>query len=584
MGIEIIVDKYKNELPGYTLSGYGEVGFPQYKCRIQCLILKDKRLPVVDEYVLRLYKENISLDDMGTLLGIEQELIKNSWFNLIHLGLIHIETKWITEKGYSYLRENKIDSHERIFMDITIDALSGRIKKNRNFINRKSIREHSLDILPPIISLPSGNNLKVSQLKKIMNEYKINDPENYAGSLLDIIEIDNKPTQFRRLNILVFSNEIGDFRFIVCDDAQRYEEYEDALLNLEESGVKVLNYGIGEYFNESNLEYIRSLLHSNAKTKLSPLEIRNNTHELISQCNKKIYISLPLVKIKTFDDFFVSLLEKKLKENVKVFILTSGREFADTFQKTQYEKLIKLKRKYKNLTIDNTSKFQMSALIADDAGIASYLISHDLKLPTSKLGITETGILLNSNQAEACLKEILSVSKYNKYESNLISKQELTTKLMKIIHLVTDVDEYILNKNNIGWTGGQSLPDVQRLLESPVATSENNFKVFISSIHTSLGESLENNGKSHGDNKYFWNYFKETFPDLHKVLHKIRVYRHSTEHLLLEAKAKKNYFAFLDEDLDGAMPFLKANGYHVLQTKIVLELEQALETLLVSQK
>ncbi|ESU31406.1 hypothetical protein G3A_16935 [Bacillus sp. 17376] len=131
-----------------------------------------------------------------------------------------------------------------------------------------------------------------------------------------------------------------------------------------------------------------------------------------------------------------------------------------------------------------------------------------------------------------------------KHEHNLISKEELKNKLLRIIQLVTDFDEYLLNINNIGWIGGGTIPDVQRLLESPVANTENDFKVFISSIHTSLGESLEKNGKAHGEKNYFWNYFKSTFPDLHRVLHKIRIYRHSTEHIALEDKPKENYFKF----------------------------------------
>ncbi|ESU31404.1 hypothetical protein G3A_16925 [Bacillus sp. 17376] len=104
-------------------------------------MLKDKGLPVIDEYILRLYKENMLIDDMGLLLGIDQELVFSSWYNLIHLGLIHIDTKWITEKGYSYLREHTIESNEKIYLDITMDALSGEIKRNRMYINRKTIRE-----------------------------------------------------------------------------------------------------------------------------------------------------------------------------------------------------------------------------------------------------------------------------------------------------------------------------------------------------------------------------------------------------------------------------------------------------------
>ncbi|WP_139023826.1 hypothetical protein, partial [Bacillus cereus] len=300
MGIELIVDKYQNDLPGYDLVGYGEVGFPQYKCRLQCLMLKGKRLPVVDEYVLRLYHERVSLEDMSKVLGIDMELINTSYFNLIHLGLIHENTKWITERGHFYLREYKIDSYEKVIVDIVIDALSGEIKKDRKFMNRWSIRENNLDVLPPLTFVPSVSTLKVSQLKKVMRQYKEMDPDTYNGDLLDIIEVENKQTQYKRLSVLVFSNSMGDIRFMVCDDAQRYEEYESLLMRVEKSGKSVLDYGIGDYFEKANLEYITEIKKDSNKN-LSPAEMKNGVYTLLDEVKEKLYISIPLIKNKTLD-------------------------------------------------------------------------------------------------------------------------------------------------------------------------------------------------------------------------------------------------------------------------------------------
>jgi hypothetical protein len=579
MGIELIVEKYKNDLPGYTLVGYGEVGFPQYKTKLLCLMLKDKRLPVIDEYVLRLYKENVFIEDMGHLLGIDQDLVESSWFNLIHLGLIHLETKWITEKGYSYLREHKIESNEKKHLNIAIDGLSGEVKKSRMFINRKTVRETNLEVINGLIPQPSEYNLKVSQLKRVLSEYQSREPDNYTGTLLDIIEVDNKPTQFKRLNILIFSNSNGDYRFMVCDDAQSYDEYESLLISLEESGTPVLNYRIGKYFENNDLIFNQKL-EKGSKNYLSPLEIRNYTLDILRNSELNLYISLPLVKAKTPDDFFIDRVKKKVKEKVNVFLLVSGREFIDNYQKSQYEKLINIKKKYKNLIIVNIPLFQISAVVSENQGIVSYFMKHEIKAPTSKFGITETGFVLNPNGFSVLVNEKFTSNKDSKREFELISRSDLKNKLFKIVQLVSDFDEYLLNKNNIGWIGGEAVPDLQRLLESPVATTENNFKVFMSSIHTSLGESLEKNGKVHGQKSYFWSYFKDTFPEIHKVLHKIRIYRHSTEHISLEEKPKESYFRFLDEDIDGAIPLLKEDGYRILQTKLLFELEEALERVL----
>lgn len=579
MGIELIVEKYKNDLPGYTLCGYGEVGFPQYKIRLSCLMLKDKGLPVIDEYVLRLYKENISIDDMVLLLGIDQELVESSWYNLIHLGLIHIDTKWITEKGYSYLREHKIESNEKIHLDITMDALSGKIKRNTIYINRKTVRETNLDVLDTLIEKPSVYNLKVAQLKKVLIEYQKREPETYVGNLLDIIEVDNTPTQYKRLSILIFKNINEEYRFMICDDSQRYEEYESALQHLEESGKEILKYGIGDYFENNELVSNINFMKEHGEY-LSPLKIRTHIHEILENSQGEVYISLPLVQTKTPDDFFIDLVQKKAKTKVKIFITVCGREFIDNYQKNQYEKLISIQKKYKNLSIINIPVFHNSVVISENQGVLSYLEKHELKAPTSKYGITETGFLMNEKESKDYINDKFISLIESKHEYHLISKEELKNKLFRIAQLVTDFDEYLLNINNIGWIGGSAIPDLQRLLESPVANTENNFKVFISSIHTSLGESLEKNGKSNGDKNYFWNYFKNTFPDLQKVLHKIRIYRHSTEHIALDEKPKENYYRFLDEDLDGSMPLFKENGYRILQTRIIQDLEQTLEKLL----
>lgn len=580
MGIELIVEKYKNDLPGFRLCGYREMGFPQYKARVLSLMLKDKGLPVIDEYVLRLYKENISIDDMWLLLGIDKELVESSWYNLIHLGLIHAETKWITERGFSYLRENNIQSNEKIYIDISIDGLSGEIKRDRTFVNRKTARETNLAVLNALEPQPSEYNIDIHQLKRVLSEYQSIDPETYTGSLLDIIEVDNKYTQYKRLNILVFENDNGEYRFMVCDDAQRYEEYEAPLNRLENSGVKTLNYKLGNYFENNDLHYIN--IKREHKDYLTPLEIRNNIQEILRTSKKSLYISLPLVDIETPDHLFIDSIIKKVKEKISVFVLVSGREFIDSYQKDQYEKLIKTSRRYSNLKIINIPVFQCNCVVSESSGVLSWLEKHKINAPTSEYGVTKTGFLLNGKDSIDVVESFfLPRIARNAQKNHLLPRLELQEKLKRIIKLVIDFDEFLLNKNNIGWIGGTAVPHTQRLLEAPVATTENDFKVFISSIHISLGESLEKNGKSHGNNKYFWTDFKYDFPELQKVLHKIRIYRHSTEHISLEEQPKKTYFKFLDEDLDGEMPIFKENGYKFLQTTIINDLEKILEELLV---
>lgn len=103
-------------------------------------------------------------------------------------------------------------------------------------------------------------------------------------------------------------------------------------------------------------------------------------------------------------------------------------------------------------------------------------------------------------------------------------------------------------------------------------------------MYVSLVESLEKNGKRYGENKYFWTFIKNNYFDLQKVLNKVRLYRHSTEHISLDERYKPVYFSYLDEDLNGSNPFFVQDGYEKIQQKILLEIEDKLESLLCVEK
>ncbi|ESU31405.1 hypothetical protein G3A_16930 [Bacillus sp. 17376] len=215
-----------------------------------------------------------------------------------------------------------------------------------------------------------------------MSEYQKRDPETFAGNLVDIIEVDNKPTQYKRLNILIFKNVSEEYRFMICDDSQRYEEYESALVKLEEYGKGILKNGIGNYFENNDLVSNQNF-NKESNEYLSPLQIRNHTYEILEKNQGYVYISLPLVKTKTPDDFLINLVQEKAKTKAKICIIISGREFIDNFQKNQYEKISSIRKKYKNLFISNVPVFQNSVIISENQGVLSYLEKHELKAPAS---------------------------------------------------------------------------------------------------------------------------------------------------------------------------------------------------------
>ncbi|MED4728639.1 hypothetical protein P9597_10865 [Aneurinibacillus migulanus] len=575
MNIQFVMEKAKSELPGYKLVGYFEKGFPQYKRRVLCLMLQDKKLPVVDEFVLRLYNANVELSEMSSCLGIDSELVENSWYNLEYFGLIDIETKQITEFGYKYLQEHKIDSYERLYVDVYVDALTGNITKKTKHMDQRAARDINLDVLYPSLPFPNVNNIDREQLKAVIAAYKLNDPDNYEGNLIDVLKVEGNRTHYKRMYVFIYCNDDGDIQFLVYEGVKRRGEYEDALRKLEEKNIAVSEPKMGTYFEGGNIHFIDKYADENKR--LSPEELMDSFYQYVQAAKEEVYLSLPLVKECTPSELLIHTIQKKIQEGIKINFVISGREFIDTYQRNQYEKIIKLKRQNGNLKIFNIPCYYNKVLLVDGkSGFVSSFLKHELKLSTSKYSVTEYGYSLEDEQVMGCIDDMFSQFSEGAGYVVSLDHDELKRKVETIVQLVTEFDDHVLPLNGIGWTAGSPIPNLHQLYNLPLCRSENQFKVFISSFYISFVESLDNAGKSKRKKDYFWTKFKQQFPDIQKVLHKIRLYRHSTEHTSLEDKYKQTYFSFLEEDLNGALPMFVENGYLILQEKLLNELEASL--------
>lgn len=99
--------------------------------------------------------------------------------------------------------------------------------------------------------------------------------------------------------------------------------------------------------------------------------------------------------------------------------------------------------------------------------------------------------------------------------------------------------------------GSNSFPEADKLLELPVAASENDFKVFISTFSNCFVESIENYGKSISDSKYFWETIKDNYQHLFDALLRIKAYRNRSEHLKLTIHMQEIVDRYLYIDLEG---------------------------------
>lgn len=585
MRIRETVYKNINDLPGYNLLGYIEVAIPIYEIRLHVLALTRTTIPVIEEFVLNFYNEGLDLDKIEKLLGLDKELIDQAWAGLMQRDYISYIDKHITEQGLEYLNNNSVEELEKIEFPILIDGITGTINKiNTQLMNTRNVKKIGLKALKANIRRPNIDEIDFKSVKKVFNSYKNKNPDIYSGDILEIVHMEGKSTKFKRIEMLFFKNNENDTRILAYDGYNRLNDYEEKLKELDKKGVVLLKYDYGEYFNSKSVYKINELTVANKNVhKEIPLEKYNELLNEYMSDNGEIILINPLISICNLNYGFINNLEINLKNNKKITIIISGKDYISEYQKKVYDRLNKLRYKYKNFNIKQIHEYINKIIINSRKKQALVTIykKESINLETSKIGIIEKVYeIKNDIFDETCklISSLYNITNLLEFELPNSNTNWLKQQIDYVIKLVRDADGYMFNNDNVGWIGNDELLNITQFKEVPLATNRNQFGIFIENINKSLVESLDNNSKKKKHSKkYFWNDFKEQYPKLQHVLDKIRTYRNKSKHLNLTEENNEKYFKYLTEDLDGYMPDFIPNGYLILQYKIINELNKSIE-------
>lgn len=99
--------------------------------------------------------------------------------------------------------------------------------------------------------------------------------------------------------------------------------------------------------------------------------------------------------------------------------------------------------------------------------------------------------------------------------------------------------------------GENSFPEAEKFAALTVVTNKMEFDNFFNVCNRCFIEAIENYGKSTGHKNYLWNEIKSQYSSLFEILHRIKVYRHSADHLKLDPLVAQNYQKFWEEDTEG---------------------------------
>ena len=115
--------------------------------------------------------------------------------------------------------------------------------------------------------------------------------------------------------------------------------------------------------------------------------------------------------------------------------------------------------------------------------------------------------------------------------------------------------------------GENSFPEAEKFATSKPVATEGQFELFMNTCNKCFVEAIDNYGKSIGKDKYFWTDIKSTYPTLFEVFHRIKVYRHSSNHLKLNPDVAQKYKEFWNEDTQGIAD--ESEKFFVIQQRLL---------------
>ena len=125
------------------------------------------------------------------------------------------------------------------------------------------------------------------------------------------------------------------------------------------------------------------------------------------------------------------------------------------------------------------------------------------------------------------------------------------TKIKAIIHNIRQLESAIQGSGREKLFGENSFPEAEKFASAGPVSSEAQFETFMNICNRCFVESITNYGKSISKPKYFWTDIKKEYPMLFQVFERIKVYRHSSDHLALNPDVAKKYKQYWEEDTQG---------------------------------
>lgn len=261
MTIEELAQKNANAVAGYDLVKYFEAACPVYKIELKFTMQKKKPLSILQEFILRFLKENVtSTDTICAFLGINPDVVFNAIADLRANDLLTVdiyrENLKLTDKGRKVLEKASVIVPEELSFSVMMDGLTGDVFiDTKRYYKGNELRDNTMIPLKTAFDRPSIEDISYENLNNAIKQYRISNGKNsfFEGDLLSINEVEKVYTEYKKIYVLVYYNyEKETMELRAFEKSVRRQEYETIILRMQNENLHQIDFDKKTIVDELN--------------------------------------------------------------------------------------------------------------------------------------------------------------------------------------------------------------------------------------------------------------------------------------------------------------------------------------------
>lgn len=242
MTTEQIIARYKQR-SGFRLADYAEVALPIYALNVQALTLAHRRLPPIEEFILKCLALNISsVEGIKEFLGLEEAVLKSALVNLVQTDSVALtaprgKQAWaLTTKGKATLSTAELVAPEERTFSLHFDIITRKpalYRFQKPFKHKEALDEGLKEIEQGPRKHPQPGEISPLAIEKILKATPgLTDQRRDVLAVRSLGNI--KPFYIRALALVYRSDDGDDVQIGFVIDGKPSQEHELAFARSEE--------------------------------------------------------------------------------------------------------------------------------------------------------------------------------------------------------------------------------------------------------------------------------------------------------------------------------------------------------------